>query len=274
MRADLHMHTKESDGRLTREALFKHAKTCDVDIIAITDHDTCKQVEANRRLEKKYGIMYIPGIELSTLYEGKSVHVLGYFKDNSYASSSMQDYYATIKNGREQRARQFIENLKEHYDIHITYEDLLGVSHGIIARPHLAKAIMKRYPEYSHNAIFEKFIGDHTKAYVPSTELHLEEGLALLRKHDIFVSLAHPKLLKPHIHDQVLAYNYDALEAIYGTNTPSETAMYKKIAAKSGKLITAGSDYHGIKNDKDHAELGSVALENEALDAFLKAMKL
>lgn len=274
MRADLHMHTTESDGRLTREALFKRAEQSLVDIISITDHDTCLRVKDNHRLAKQYGLTYIPGIELSTLYEGKSVHLLGYFRDDSYQSSSMLDYYAYIKNGREQRAQKFIENLKTYFNIHITYEDVLAVSHGIIGRPHLAKAIMNRYPEYAHTEIFDKFIGDHTKAYVPSTELHLEEGLALLRKHDIFVSLAHPKLLKSHIHDQVLAYDYDAIEAIYGINTPEETKMYKKIAEKSGLLITAGSDFHGIENDKDHAELGSVALENDALKKFLKAMQL
>ena len=171
MRADLHMHTIESDGRLTREELFKHASSRGVNMIAITDHDTCLHVEENFELAKKYNMHYIPGIELSTLYKGKNVHILGYFRDNAYESKTMLDYYKMIKKGREERAKQFVINLKKYFNIEISYDQLLKISHGIIARPHIAKAIIENYPEYSHNEVFDRFIGDHSKAYVPSTEL-------------------------------------------------------------------------------------------------------
>jgi len=273
MRADLHMHTTESDGRLSREELFKHAKERGVDMIAITDHDTCLHVEENFKLAEKYEMHYVPGIELSTLYKGKNVHVLGYFTDDSHSSKAMLDYYKMIKKGREDRARQFVINLKKHFNIKITYEQLVKHSNGIIARPHIAKAILENYPEYTHNEVFDRFIGDHSKAYVPSTELTTEEGLKLLKDHNAMVVLAHPKLLKPHIHDDVLKYDYDGIEAIYGTNTEEETNYYMNIAHQRGMIVTAGSDYHGIQNDQKHKDVGYVALEGDLLEAFLTRYK-
>ncbi len=269
MRADLHMHTTESDGLLSREALFAYAKEKGLDLISITDHDTCKHVEDNRRLAKKYNIHYIPGIELSTLYDNKNVHVLGYFRDESYQSKMMLDYYKTIKKGREERAKKFIKNLKKYHNITITYQRLLDISHGIIARPHIAKAILEAYPEYTHNGIFETLIGDFCKAYVKSTELSLQAGIDLLRKHNAVIVLAHPKLLKKSIHDAVCAHNYDGIEAIYGLNTESEIQYYKTLAKKRQMIITAGSDYHGIKNDTKHRDLGDVSLTGDDLTAFL-----
>jgi len=269
MKADLHMHTTHSDGRLTNEELFKRAKEKGIDVIAITDHDTCTEVEKNYELAKKYGIKYIPGIEFSTLYKGKSVHVLGYFTDDAYNSDSMKQYYKMIKEGRENRAKQFIKNLKTHFDITITYDQLLRLSGGIIARPHIARAIMENYPQYTHNQIFDEFIGDDAKAYVPSTELSTQEGLDLLKKNNLITVLAHPVLLKPHIHDEVLDHDFDGIEAIYCLNDESDTQYYKAIAKKRNILITAGGDYHGIKNDTKHCDIGEVYLEGEALKAFL-----
>lgn len=270
MKADLHMHTTESDGRLSAEALFKRAKEKGLDLISITDHDTCKAVDLHKSLAKAYGINYIPGIELSTLYKGKSVHVLGYFKDEGYKSEEMLAYYKAITIGRENRARKFIENLRYYYDIHITFQDILDVSHGIIARPHIAKAIMKNYPEYGHNEIFNRFIGDHTKAFVPSTEKTTREGIDLLRRHNCLVVLAHPKLLKPHIHDDVIALDFDGIEAIYGLHDEAQMQFYKNYAHSRERFITAGSDYHGIPNDTDHKDLGYVTLTGPDLEKFLQ----
>lgn len=272
MKADLHMHTTDSDGRLSGEKLFEHAASRGVDMIAITDHDVCKNVEAYKELAKEHNIKYVPGIELSTLYDNKNVHLLGYFRDDAYNSEAMKDYYTMIREGRENRAKKFLVNLKIYYDIEIHYNDILEVSHGIIARPHIAKAIMKNYPEYSHNEIFDKFIGDHTKAYVPSTELSLDAGIKLLKDHNALVVLAHPKLLKSSIHDDVLAHDFDGIEAIYGMNTEEETTFYKTIAKDKGWIITAGSDFHGIINDKKHKNVGDVTLEGDHLNAFLDAI--
>ncbi len=270
MKADLHMHSTDSDGKKTPEELFQLAQKNNINLISITDHDVVKNVVQNVLLSKKYGVSYIPGIELSTVEQRKPVHILGYFTDDSYQSQEMISYYKEIKKAREDRAKTFIKNLDQLYNIKINYDDVYRLSNGIIARPHIAKAITEKYPQYDHNYIFDHFIGDHTKAYVPTCELTVKEGIDLLRRNNCIVILAHPTLLKRFIHDDVLEYNFDGLEAIYYQNKDNDEDLYRSIASKKGIIITGGSDYHGIKNDQKHGDIGEIYLESEDVEIFLK----
>ena len=112
MKADLHMHSTYSDGLFKTEELFIKARENGVDIIAITDHDIIEGVEDNLNYSFKYGVKYIPGIELSTVEKGKPVHLLGYFKDDSYNAKELKTYFKEIKEKRESRAKEIIINFK------------------------------------------------------------------------------------------------------------------------------------------------------------------
>lgn len=270
MKADFHIHTTHSDGTKTQKEIFELASKQNVDYISITDHDTCKNVDESFELAKQYGINFIPGIELSTLEDGKSVHVLGFFRDDSYKSKEMMEYYKFIKESRENRTHKFIIKLKEEFDIVISYQDVFEFSNGIIARPHIAKAIHKNYPEFSFDYIFDHFIGDHSKAYVPSSKLPVEKGIELLRRNNCLVVLAHPTLLKDKIKDKVLSYDYDGIEGIYFRNKENDEVFFRDFAKKNGLIISAGSDYHGIENDSKHGFIGEVPLVDKDLELFLK----
>ena len=153
--ADLHMHTTASDGRLTADELFKKASDIGLDIIAITDHDTLGDVKGNIKLQKKYRMNYIPGIELSTLYKNESVHILGYFSVDQVPLKPFNVYAKELKKKRISRMKAFLKNLKTHYEIDITYSAVEKKAAGMIARPHLAAAIHEKYPEWSKDALFE-----------------------------------------------------------------------------------------------------------------------
>lgn len=273
MKADLHMHSTYSDGLFMSEELFIKAKENGVDVISITDHDIIKGVEDNYKYAQEYGVKYIPGIELSTVKMGKPVHLLGYFTDESYNSTELKSYFKVIKEQREARTRKFITNLKKHFDIEITYEEVLSYSRGIIARPHIAKAISMNYPQYDHNKVFDKFIGDNSIAFVPSCDLSVQEGIELLKRNNCLVVLAHPVLLKNHIRADVLTHDFDGIEAKYYRNQSDDEKTYKGFAKKRNMFITAGSDFHGIKNDTKHGNIGDVFLENDDLNIFLNALK-
>ncbi len=269
MKADLHMHSTYSDGKFEAKELFRMAKENKVDLISITDHDTVLGVEDNIKYSDEFGVKYIPGIELSTVEEGKPVHVLGYFTDDSYKRKELLDYCRVIKKRREDRVHQFIINLKELYSLDITYEEVLAQSSGIIARPHIAKAISNKYPQYNHDDIFEQFIGDNNEAYVPSCDLPVQEGIDLLRNHNCLVVLAHPVLLKEKIKDKVMEYNFDGYEAKYFRNQEGDEEYYRSLAKSKRMFITGGGDFHGIKNDTKHGNIGDVFIDGDDFDAFL-----
>lgn len=273
MKADLHMHSTNSDGRYTMVELIDEAKRVGVDIIAITDHDTIGDMKTAIAYGNTQNVRVIPGIELSTLEQQKSVHILGYFTDDSYRNPKIISYCKDIKHKREERAKKIIQNLKDYYNLAIDYEDVLAHSSGIIARPHIAKAIQDAYPQYDHDDCFNQFIGDHCEAYIPSVELPVEQGIDLLKGLNCITVLAHPTLLKPHIKEQVLSYPFDGLEAIYKRNKSGEQGMFEALAKSRQMVVTAGSDFHGISGDTMHGHLGDITLEGEALQEFLELLE-
>ena len=149
----------------------------------------------------------------------------------------------------------------------------MAFSRGIIARPHIAMAIQQQYPKYSFDYIFENFIGDQSKAYVPSTQLPVAEGVALLRRNGAIAVLAHPVLLKDHIRDEVLAMDFDGIEAKYYRNLEGDEQTYRDYAKTHGIIITAGSDYHGIENDTKHGVVGTVFMDGEDTKEFINALQ-
>lgn len=107
LRADLHMHTTSSDGTFTPTELVNHAKMRNIDIIAITDHDTVEGIEEAIEAAKAVNIRVIPGIELSTTYNGENIHIIGYFKGNGYKDDSLISFLEELK---EKRVTKLYEN--------------------------------------------------------------------------------------------------------------------------------------------------------------------
>mgnify|MGYP001232351120 FL=1 len=79
MKIDLHCHTTASDGRLTPEAIIERAKDFDIKVLAITDHDTMAGLKPARDFisTNSMDIQLINGIEISTVWQNKDIHIVG-----------------------------------------------------------------------------------------------------------------------------------------------------------------------------------------------------
>lgn len=76
--ADLHMHSVHSDGTSTVGAILHHASECtDLDVIAITDHDTLVGALMACEMAAQFRVEVIPGVEIST----REGHLLALFLD-------------------------------------------------------------------------------------------------------------------------------------------------------------------------------------------------
>ncbi len=259
MKADLHMHSNFSDGKMEALDLIKYCEKKGLNVISITDHDNI----LSHKINYEGSLKIIKGIELSTKRNNESVHVLGYFRENSDLRE-LEAYLEMMEKSRIERALKIISLLKEHFDIDITLDDFENYK-GVIARPHIAKAIIKKGYDYTINEIFEKMIGDDCPCYVPSSDLKTEDGLALLKRANALTVLAHPVLLKKNDYHDVLALGFDGVEAIYPLNT---LGFERKLREEyDGKLIfTAGSDFHG---DTMHKDVADVVLDGYETKLFL-----
>lgn len=274
-KGDFHNHTTASDGKLSPRELVDLAKEEALDIIAITDHDNTDGLGEALKRGEEIGIKVISGIELTTRHNGESIHLLGYFKGDNYNSPSFQNYLKELQKHREKRGEKIIHNLKKFFNISINYEEILKKSKGVIARPHIAKAIIEAGYPYDWNYIFNNIIGNDSPAYVPNKDISIEEGISVLKSAGAFVSLGHPTLINKSNVEDLMTYGFDGIEGIYPLNKPFEEEKFREICLKHNKLITAGSDYHGLdKTDTKHGYIGSALLEGEDLEKFLQALDI
>lgn len=271
IKCEFHCHSIASDGKLTPPEIIEIAKNKNLKLISLTDHDTTKGLKEASIAAKDLGIKFIPGIELSCDYKGSTIHLLGYFKDNSYTSKELQDFLQNLEDNRVQRAIQIVNNLKKYFNIQIDYKKVLENGKGVIARPHIAQTIIEAGYNYDFEYIFDKFIGDDSPAYVPNKKLDVRDGIKLLKKFNALVILAHPKLIKKVNVEEVLSFDINGVEAIYFQNTKQETNFFTTYAVKNNLLITCGSDCHGnsINEDKKHGQIGDMDINSIHLNKFL-----
>lgn len=272
LKVDFHVHTSCSDGTLSPKEVIQRANKNNVKYLSITDHDTLSGLTDAIEEALNYDITLIPGIELSTQHNDESIHILGFFKDNSFKNEELIEELNKIKNHRILRAKSIVNKLKEEFNIEISFEKILKDSKDTVARPHIARAIINSGYPYTFEEIFDKFIGKGCKAYVPTLKLSTLEGVKLLKKYNALVFLAHPKLISKSKLTEFLGMNFDGIEGIYYQNTTEETTNFLKFANENNLLVSCGSDFHGnIESDTRHGDIGSMELPSKYFLDLLNA---
>ncbi|MDP8957145.1 MAG: PHP domain-containing protein, partial [Actinomycetota bacterium] len=176
---DLHTHTVYSDGTLTPSELLRLARDRGLDVIALTDHDTMNGMDEAWRAAADFGVELIPGIELSTLYDGKGVHILCYYPDADDAA--LLDELDRLRSERSRRGERMVEKLQE-LGYPVTFERVRQIAHGgNIVRPHVAQALVEAgvVPTIK-DAFSEELIGAGGRAYVEKDALHPVAAIDLI----------------------------------------------------------------------------------------------
>lgn len=96
-KGDFHIHSNYSDGAYTPKEIVMLAKKKNVDIISLTDHNNTGGINEAIVAGNELGVKIIPGVELSTRYNNSRVHVLGYFKDDSYKNELLVEVLRNVK---------------------------------------------------------------------------------------------------------------------------------------------------------------------------------
>lgn len=251
---DLHCHTTCSDGTLTPTELVRAAVRAGVSALAITDHDTLSgwneaideaQCCANASA-KPYNLEIVPGVELSTVHNDRSLHILGFYPDADKLSVPL----AERLEGRKRRARQIVVNL-EALGYPISLPELgEGMAPG---RPHIATALVKAGHVKSSREAFDRFLGDDQPAYVHYEKFSIAEGITLLRNCGAVPVWAHPYLFRGGEVEDVLEELVDAgligVEVYHPSHTSKERKNLEHLCDRYGLLRTGGSDYHGPSTD-------------------------
>ena len=246
---DLHVHSTESDGTLTPEDLVAEAKKAELAAFALTDHDTCQGVGKAMPLAASAGIELIPGIELSTDYHGKEVHIVGLYID--IENEQLLKKTAEYRKCRSERNALMVEALQKE-GLSITMEELVAENPDcVITRANIARFLYEHGQIKSVREAFDRYIGDHCKCYVgrlngastDAVRISKEAGGTAILAHPLLYGLSNTNLQK--MIDELKPAGLDGLEAIYSTYTTGEEQQMKRLARENGLLISGGSDFHG-----------------------------
>ena len=162
--ADLHMHTKLSDGTLSVDELLMLCKRKGLRCISITDHDNLDSYKLAEEPAKEIGLEIIPGIEISAVWQGKDIHILGYFCDPTNLALNME--LEDFAKQRIARVKAIIKKLNA-LGIGITFEKVHSYCKGkIIGRPHIAMSLVDEEYISNFSEAFTKYLGDGCIAFV------------------------------------------------------------------------------------------------------------
>jgi 3',5'-nucleoside bisphosphate phosphatase len=239
---ELHCHTTYSDGTLTPTALVEAAIAAGVTALAITDHDSIGGWEEAQAAAAGRGLEIVPGLELSTTENGRSLHLLGFYPD----PQTLQPALASLQADRQRRAAAMVEKLRRMgYPIEMP----ALCAHSAPGRPHIAQALVAAGHANSIEQAFKKWLKDGGLAYVAYEGLSATEGIALLRSAGAVPVWAHPYLFKGATIAQLLPKLVQAglmgLEVYHPSHSPKQKRQLLQDCETYGLVASGGSDYHG-----------------------------
>ncbi|MDS1029040.1 PHP domain-containing protein [Bacillota bacterium LX-D] len=267
MLIDLHIHTTASDGVLSPKEIVAFAHEQGLLAIAITDHDTTDGLDEGLREGKRKKIDVIPGLELSTDFKTREVHLLGYYIE--YQNEFFQRKLSTLRDNRVKRAKSIVAKLN-YLGFKLDWEHILAIARGgSVGRPHIAQALMEKSYISSIEEGFNKLLVKGAPAYVPREKISIAEGIALIKEAKGIPVLAHPGLLNDRsLVQELLGLGIEGLEAYYPLHSQKETTYCLQLCSKYGLIATGGSDYHGRGNEF-RCKIGAV----EAPYTIIKELK-
>ncbi len=273
---DLHVHSNKSDGSYSPCELVDYALEKKLTAFALTDHDTMAGVAEAVSYALEKPIEVIPGVELSTEYEGHDIHIVGLYLDQT--TPGFADYLKQFQDTRELRNEKMCKLLNEH-GIPITLEELKSAfPDAVITRGLYAKYMLKQGYIKSMNEAFERYIGDHGPCYVPREKITPAQAIAFIKSAGGLSILAHPTLYHMgHARLEALISllknaGLDGIEAKYTTYSSSEEREIKEFAAKYNLAVSGGSDFHGTT--KPQTDLGTGYGKLYLHDSILDKLKL
>ncbi|MBR7127222.1 MAG: PHP domain-containing protein [Lentisphaeria bacterium] len=258
---DLHTHSTFSDGSCTPTELVKlAAETPNLRALALTDHDSIEGLDEFFEAGKQYPqLELISGVEVSTLYGSKELHLVGLFID--YHNEELRNFLNMLKKERLDRNIVMAKRLFS-LGYEIDYNELPYHRDDSLGRVHFAKYIMEKYDFPSIQAVFDQLLKQGKSAFVgrnlpwPSEAIKVikNSGGIAIWAHPIFQERSHARSYARRIIRKLKPFGLDGIECHYSMFSPAQTAALTEIAESLEVLGSGGSDFHG--SNRPSVQLG------------------
>ncbi len=262
---ELHCHTLHSDGVLSVPELLDLAERTGITHLAITDDDSMDAIGEAIGLARGR-ICVIPGVEISTSYEGRDLHMLGYFLDHE--SEGLIGLLDSAVKAREDRTRKMVGMLRESgFDISAEWFESTGATFN---RSNIARRLVQIGAAPSFDGAFDMYLDEGRPFYVEKSDMPSQEAIEAIHSSGGIAVIAHPAHY--HVEDAIpvlAGYGLDGVECYHSEHSREDAERLERLADSLGLLVTGGTDFHG---DTVHpGGLASCQPPRSRIESFLEA---
>jgi predicted metal-dependent phosphoesterase TrpH len=276
---DLHAHTNYSDGfGITPRNLVSFSALNGIDILAKTDHDTIRGYSEALDEANKYGIILIPGVEIST----PKYHLLALnFNPHDKRFIEFLEYSEALQTDVSKRR---INILKET-GIPITFDKVrnffpdsrmgkYNVSITLSKDKECRDLLQKRHPDLSPRQIVDTYVGKGGIASDLKPDVGVEVTKAIFETHRAggIIGIAHPpKDIETLTEMEILLQQgIDFMEVQPNLKSKYDYELFERFAKEKNLPISYGSDYHGPTMPREMLKRG----ENVLTESMAKLLNL
>lgn len=256
---DLHTHTTASDGTTPPSDLIEQALNAGLEAIAITDHDTFAGYDEASPMAATAGLDLVCGLELSTKYNKRSIHLLAYFPVRP-PTAEFRDWLRFNQDSRRDRNRRLAQRLQS-LGLDVKLEEVERLGRSLAGRPHFAQILVQKGYVSSYQEAFDEYLDEAAKGYVDRDEAQLGDAIERVAAAGGIPTIAHPirvtrdaatlRALLVEMKPRGLA----GIEVFHSDHAPMDSTEYQKLAQQFDLLPTGGSDFHGDR--KPSVRLGT-----------------
>ncbi len=270
IKADLHIHTDISDGSFTTEEVIKLAKEKGLTHIAITNHDTVKGLKEAIKLGEKYGVVVIPGIEISA-YDNKrnrKVHLLGYgFELEAKNIKRLCDRLLKDRNEMTLKQTEIIKNLG--YDISIEDVRKYAKNSDISYKQHIMQVMIdKGYIDEIYSPLYKELFKNSGACNMEVKYIDVYDAIDAIIKDRGIPVIAHPGQLKSYeLIQELVDKGLVGIEKYHISNNEEDYKIIDELSKKYNLITTGGSDFHGKYSKK--RSIGCNTTKSDSLEYIL-----
>lgn len=267
-KADLHIHTLESDGNMSPVDVVRLANKHGLEIISITDHDTVRGYWKALETAEELDINLLAGVEITSDFKGRESHLLAYCFDPEH--EAIETLMAEHHKSRLERGKWIVGQLsKEGLDLDI--EEVKAEAKGAnIGRPHIAAVLVDKGYVASYKEAFIRYLSDSALGKIQNGYYDYRQAIQAVKEAGGAVVIAHPgNMYSNEELEDLVAAGVDGIEFIHPSHDYATQQRIEKFAEKHQLLVTGGSDYHG-GNDDYQKFFGIVTLNTKYVHRLIR----
>jgi predicted metal-dependent phosphoesterase TrpH len=249
LNADLHCHSRHSDGTLSPGALAHRAADQGVDLWALTDHDDIGGLAEAADAAAAAGIDFLTGVEISVSFAGETVHIVGLGFDADDAT--LRDGLRRTRSGRLERARDMAEGLAR-----------VGLEGGfegaqrfvsnpeLISRTHFARWLVESGACADTAQVFRRYLTEGKPGFVAHRWATLGDAVHWITDAGGVAVIAHPGRYKFSVNEEYalfsefVAHGGRGVEVLTSSHGAADALKYADMACEFDLLASRGSDFH------------------------------